>query len=517
MPYNATQNNALPTNRLKVAAQLKILMFCLLSAMILSVIDRTDVNWDLQNYHLYGPFSALTGRLGQDFFPAGFQGYLNPTIDLPYYIVKMIWFPNRPILVAALAGLPFGFMVFCVFNVARILLPSHGYVVWCGTTLLGITGATCLSEVGTTYDDILIADFILSALWLLLASRAPSYTAVAGICAGCAVGLKFTAAVFMPGLVVMAILLMPKIKHVISLLAWMTVGFMAVWGWWGVLLWQHFGNPLYPMLGHLFPATAVGGFVIHDTRYYPKTLIAWFFYPFFWLQGNSFVVSEEPLRDPRFALVYLALVFAGLSRLTRGKLPPVSPTLAGFYVFFGLGYVLWLAEFSILRYLVPLEALSGVAIFSLISSGLSQRLKIGVLAFLIVGALIFTKPIGWGRIGYDKTLVNQPLPEIPPHSVVFTDSRPLGYLLPYLHPGQSEFDAIDLIKPGSSEFLHVTKLIQSGANVELLTNQNNDQGTAAIENNKLAAFGEIYDEKNCVAIISRVQPGIRLCHVSALR
>jgi hypothetical protein len=51
-----------------------ILLVRLLTGIILSVIDRTDTNWDLQHYHLYTPCAALNGRIGRDYFVAGFQG-----------------------------------------------------------------------------------------------------------------------------------------------------------------------------------------------------------------------------------------------------------------------------------------------------------------------------------------------------------------------------------------------------------------------------------------------------------
>src|SRR5919108_4183664 len=46
-----------------------------------------DLNWDLLNYHYYVPFELLAGRLGQDFFAASAQSYLNPLGYLPFYLM----------------------------------------------------------------------------------------------------------------------------------------------------------------------------------------------------------------------------------------------------------------------------------------------------------------------------------------------------------------------------------------------------------------------------------------------
>ncbi len=52
-----------------------------------TVCAGKDVNWDLLNYHYYLPFELLAGRLGQDFFAASAQSYLNPVGYLPFYLM----------------------------------------------------------------------------------------------------------------------------------------------------------------------------------------------------------------------------------------------------------------------------------------------------------------------------------------------------------------------------------------------------------------------------------------------
>jgi hypothetical protein len=47
-----------------------------------------DINWDWQNYHEYGAFALINGRLGQDVAPAGIQTFLNPLAYLPAYLLR---------------------------------------------------------------------------------------------------------------------------------------------------------------------------------------------------------------------------------------------------------------------------------------------------------------------------------------------------------------------------------------------------------------------------------------------
>jgi hypothetical protein len=243
----------LPGNLKKIAA-------CLLVGVILSIISRTDVNWDLQNYHLYGPFSVLNGRIGADYFAAGFQGYLNPLVDLPYYIAKFIVFSKHPVVVAGLAGLPFGLLAYIVWRIARVLLPDGNAWEPAITAVLGLTGAITLSEVGTTLDDVTVADVVLSGLLCALTEWKclPSAAALSGLAVGCATGLKLTAFLFAPGVLLICLLQTAGLRQILLVISLFCValgiGFLTTWGWWGYLLWRQFQNPLFPMFASIFPS-----------------------------------------------------------------------------------------------------------------------------------------------------------------------------------------------------------------------------------------------------------------------
>lgn len=491
-----------------------LLAFCLAAGAILSIIDRTDVNWDLQNYHLYGPFAVLHGRLGIDYFVAGIQGYLNPLADIPYYVTKFILFPNHPVIVAGLAGLPFGLLAFIVFNIARVMLPGAAAEAALAG-ILGLTGATILSEVGTVNDDILIADILLLGLWAVLRKPgSPTFSALCGLAVGSAAGLKLTALLYAPGLLVLCLiqarLWRPAALSALLFCIAVAIGFLALWGWWGALLWARFHNPFFPVFGSIFPSPWSPAIYIRDARFFPRDAAEWLFYPFFWLQGHSFIASEEPLRDPRLALVYLALA-AGLLGIFTRYARPARPA-AALWAFVAISYFFWLIGFSILRYAMPLEAISGIVIWTAMRLFL-RKPKPWLLPAICIAVIAFTKPIGWGRIGYGKTLIEAPVPPLAANSLVFVSGAPIGFVVPYLNNRTSYFVSLDWLAQATAEFPKVRLLAGKAAAIRLLTNM--PPGAGPVINARLAAFGLAYSENSCVPIRSPVQRNIRLCDVKA--
>ena len=187
------------------------LLACLLIGALLSLADGTDANWDLQNYHLYAPFAVLHGRLGLDYFAGGFQAYLNPLQDMPYLLARTALFAHAPRLLALCAGLPFGCLAFIVFRLARVLIEDGWGAIF--AALIGLTGATTLSEIGTTFDDILTGCVVLPAL-LAIVGRWRHAAAIAGGLCGLAIALKLTAVIFVVPLAGAIVIMAPAPREV---------------------------------------------------------------------------------------------------------------------------------------------------------------------------------------------------------------------------------------------------------------------------------------------------------------
>ena len=526
------QTAKLPRER---AAHWRFLFLCLALGAALSLASRGDANWDLQNYHLYAPFAAWNGRVSLDYFAAGFQGYFNPLADLPYFVAKRILFPDHPAIVAALAGLPFGAMIFLVVSIADLLLrPRDGEAPaprlhwlgrpWTGllAAAIGLTGAIILSEIGTTYGDIVSADGILLGLFAALIVWPCSWrTGVAmGLGLGCAAGLKMTALMFLPGLSIWMLLgAVDRRSAILGLLGLgvgAAAGFLLLWGWWGLTLWRHFHNPLFPLFGRLFPSPWSVSFDMRDTRFFPRNVLQWIAYPFFWLQGRSFVVTETRLGDPRFALAYIALLAAGLRAVLPGR-PPIDRRVLGLWLFFAMSYLCWLIGFSILRYALLLEALSGIVIATSLRYVVPARFSPRILALLLVACVVATRPMGWGRIGYGRDLVEAPIPALPRDALVFMIGAPIGFVVPYLAAPGQRFIRPDFLPATSPEAAIIRGLVGAGGtHLFLLTNFPEDASGAAGIAAALAPFQLAASDGDCRPIHSPLQRNIRLCGVTAL-
>ena len=312
------------------------LVLCLVFAGLASILRGQDRNWDLQNYHLYAPFALLEGRLATDIMPAGVQSAFHPLLDVPYYLLAVEWLPDWPRLVAFLAGLPFGLLAFLVLAVCSSLMrglsegrEAEGRPATVAVAMLfGMSGSTVWSEIGTTYGDIPVAALVLGGLLGPLRALEEEPTPrgwcglalLGGLCLGLAAALKLTAALFAPALAValLAAALATGLGWRLALagvlafcLGWV-LAFAAAWGWWGFAVWQRFGNPFHPLMNHLFASPWSPPAAAEDTRFLPRSLAQALAYPFFWLRGRPFVVAETGVADPRFALVWLAVLALAL-------------------------------------------------------------------------------------------------------------------------------------------------------------------------------------------------------------
>jgi hypothetical protein len=277
------------------------------------------------------------------------------------------------------------------------------------------------------------------------------------------------------------------------------------------MLWRHFHNPFFPLFGSIFPSIWVPPVNASDPRFLPRNSWQWLFYPFFWLNDQSFIVSEEKLKDPRFALAYLALAVRSCPIFWRGTDRP-SRMVLGLWGFFVVSYCLWLIGFSILRYAIALEVLSGILIWTALRP-LFPGKSVLALGVICLGCYAYTKPMGWGRIRFTEALVEAPIPVVPPGSVVFMQGRPLGFVVPYLYRTGTAFISLDGPWPDSAVFSMVQKRVANPQNIFLLTDLVQSQAMAASINAQLGGFDLIYHEASCMPVRSAVQRTIRICSV----
>jgi hypothetical protein len=131
---------------------------------------------------------------------------------------------------------------------------------------LAFSSAIVLSAFGVSMNDLLAAVPLLAAVALAVEpavrvrdmgrSVAQRYVVLSGLCAGLAVALKLSNAPLAIGMPLLWLLcgrtLRTRIAAALAGSLAALAGFLVAYGYWGWLLWRHFGNPLYPFLDPWF-------------------------------------------------------------------------------------------------------------------------------------------------------------------------------------------------------------------------------------------------------------------------
>ncbi|MBV9776284.1 MAG: hypothetical protein JO143_04475, partial [Acetobacteraceae bacterium] len=258
----------------------------------LSIGFGPDASWDLRNYHLYDPNAALSGTLWRDIAPAQLQSFYAPTMDVAQLALRRA-LNARPWALASVLALPHALAAWLALGIARRAGLPLGVAVL--AVLLGATGAAGLPTLGTAMSEAVPACLVLAGLGLVLACPFG-----AGVCAGVAVGLKLTFAVYAPGLAA-ALLAAGRWRSLPGLAAGIATGFLAVGGPWCWELWRHTGNPLFPYFNDVFGSAWAPHAAMTDTRFLPPDALHAALFPLFWAFQPSTLVAELPVRDPRLA------------------------------------------------------------------------------------------------------------------------------------------------------------------------------------------------------------------------
>jgi hypothetical protein len=428
----------------------------LIAGAIYAWIMGEDANWDWQNYHEYDVWAVLNGRYDIDAIPAGFQTYFNPVVYFPwYYLRHFLPPPYGGLIMGAVHGLNLAL----IWRLSWVLLgnAANGLTV-AASVLLAAFGPMTLSEVGTSFSDILTALPIIAGVILILTAE-QSHRArtlfLAGLLLGTAVGLKLTNMVFALGAAA-ALLLSARPALALGCLALGgAIGGAATGGAWSLMLWREFGNPIFPLFGGLFPSPELHASIL-DRQFIPRGFLDALAYPFYWLAGDP-RSSEFDFRDARFAVLLVAVPVAIAARLGSACAIFTRRDLQ-FLIFFAVSYAAWLGLFAIQRYGVVLELLCGPALVLLLarivmgtgaeasSRGLSMRSGLAILAIAAVTAF-WTQPGDWWRRPWSNPYKPEISERLRQPAVYILLDKPLAYIAPLLPPRSRFYQLVDIALP----------------------------------------------------------------------
>jgi hypothetical protein len=431
-----------------------LLLACVGAASAVSIAMGQDANWDLQNYHYYSPWAWWAGRsLDRDVAAAQLQTFLNPLLDLPFYaMIARDWDPR---VVSAVLALPVGVGGWLLAKLAWLLFdgddaPSR-MIATAAALAIGMTAAMAVGTLGTTMNDWPGATLTLAALFVVARGvtaheALPARTLIAaGLLMGIASGLKLTVATFAMGLGA-AILLRPgasrRLRDAFVFGLAVLAGFAISYGFWGWTLWSHFGNPIFPHANEWIASPWWEQRPALERYYGPRALGHWLEFPLRLREPRLFYVSEVPYTDARIPALYVLAIFAALGAPTvramraRGDPPPAPSRTASAWalvgVFWAASFLLWTAQYSILRYIVALEILTGVLIVGLLRL-LVRRGHAQALMVVAAVALIHTTHWpDWGRVSYGARWFDVEVPRIEPGALVLlVADAPMAYVLPF--------------------------------------------------------------------------------------
>jgi hypothetical protein len=374
-----------------------------------TVFAGKDLNWDLLNYHYYAPYQLLAGRLGQDFFAASAQSYLNPLGYLPFYLmVSSGW---HSVLVSVLLAAAHAGALVLLYAIAwRLFAPR--VVMALLATALGAASAVFWATVGTSFLDPLLVAPMLAGLLLLLHQK---HFAAAGVLLGAAAALKYSNAIY--ALAALPLAFSGGRRAAAAYMAGGAAAVALLAGPWLFLMWREFGHPFYPGL------TGGGG------RFVPHDLLSALTLPFRMAVLDRSLYAEIFAPDLRFAAL------AALALVLPFKRPALQVDDKRLLAFFALAYVLWVLTSTNSRYGLVLLLLAGALVARLAELVMPARVALALLLAVQVVVLIVAAPARWFIAEpWSKSWFPFQVPERGPALYLTIETQPMAVVAPFLHP-----------------------------------------------------------------------------------
>jgi hypothetical protein len=408
-----------------------------------------DVSWDLLNYHYYLPYELVGGRLGQDFFAASAQSYLNPVGYLPFYfMVSAGWHSVAASVVLAVAHSTSLALLYLIARKLFAHLPGRDRVIFSAlAAALGGATAVWWATVGTSFLDPLLAPLMLGGLLLLLDAGAHPVrrAAAAGALFGIAAALKSSNAVLAVAALPLALALpIPRVRAGLAYAAGGVAAVALLAGPWHAALWREFGNPVFPLLNAWFQSPHALPFNLSGGRFALADLGAAAAFPFRMALLDRALYAETFAPDFRFAALTVAAL--ALAALAAARRSPEPRALAGadwrLLGFFALAAVLWLASSANARYGIVVLLLAGLALARLAERILPQGVARVALAALLAAQLAASIVAAHSRWFLAEPWSRHWLPYAPPERALrepalylSVEVLPMAVVAPFLHPG----------------------------------------------------------------------------------
>lgn len=436
----------------------------------LAIYLGQDNTWDARDYHFYNGYAALHGRLTWDFAPAMMQSYLNPVFDIINYFLisnlKAHW-------VGFFHGALIGFALYLVFLMSWLCFkdsdPAERMFYSFLSVVIAGTSSDNLATLGLITNDSKAAFLVVCSTYFFiryLHTERFYELIAASLILGLCTAFKLTTACYALAAIIAFTWTYRSIKLTSLVTMMIGIGFLLGNGYWMGKLYLNFHSPLFPYYNNLFHSPYAPLASGSDHLYFPHD---YFIFPF--LVGFYKTTTVEHLRELRFAIVYVLMIIF----FCKQYFAPVAISKNGKFLlsWFSSGYLIWFFMFTIFRYALPLELMSGVIIIYLLSQLMTSKKNVRNILFLILISLFLTTvPTRFGRLPYQDAYYSIQTPSIPDHAVVFIQKAPLAYVIPFLNDKAHFVGAVNMVNISQ---LHQT--VNEGLDKIYLLRRINDNST----------------------------------------
>lgn len=535
-----------PTNSLKknFSWEILLLLSCIVGFGICSALLGQDINWDLKQYHFYNGYAFLHHRFDKDIGPAMVQTYINPFFDVINYLFIII---QKPILTEFLLGIFSGISAFILYKIAMLLFApvttkEKAIAVFFAVTI-GMTGTNTISLLNTTTNDNKMGLLVILSLYFLLKAVFAThknkviYLLLSAFVAGFVTGLKLPAACYAIGLCIATIPVMKDAKlhgyYFLAFLLVMASGFFLVNGYWMFNLYKHFQNPLFPYYNNIFQSPYAPFFSFNLPA--GQTTLAlhhYIFLPFYLAAKNN--VASEYMRDMRLAVISLLGIAAGFKFIYLQKSKSVdamnkSIQLAWrtLLIFAAVSYSFWLCIFTVYRYVLPLELLTGLIIIYFLQSLFTSNIKQYILLIVLSGIFVITTSTTDrnNKRSLHKEFFAIAVPNLPENATVLLTSVPLAFVIPFF-PESTRFVGMPFVMLGINPEKQ-TEIVSNKLLMELMRQFIHNHDTMPLytlsfqQSDRfdrktkwiLQQFGFLQDETTCQLFQSNIDDHLKLCRL----
>lgn len=355
------------------------LSLCLIIGFILGFVYRFETFWDLLNYHYYNAFAFLHNRLNYDIVLGGENSFFNPLPDLPlYWMIQHL--NDYPGIIYGVQGLYYGVCLFFFIKICGLFWDNHtwsGIITTVIATAVAATGQAIWMQMGTATNEIQVTTFILAGLYLLFKiTFRPDLQKgykflIVGLLMGFALGLKPTVISYCLGAGLTSVIFYKKLNKPLPYILLFAVGgllgYLLSNGWFMWHYWEWYQNPFFPFANSIFKSEYYDNANFRDTQFLPS-LKLFFVYPYIW-NLFKFKIVECSFYDIRLTVYYTIFLLTIFSFLFSKKARLFFKTnykWGVYFTFLIVTFFIWMALFSILRYIIVVEMLGCMVICRLV-------------------------------------------------------------------------------------------------------------------------------------------------------